>query len=666
MITYGKIYRRTSLLRLTMLLVTLLVFNNFGSGQTQSLYWTFNENSSNCAANVLTASPTNVNITGSFTYTDICATTTGTATSGSPFISVAPPGNALRNSIAEGGTEYWYFTLSGSDIVKLTNIQVYFQNKRSKINYTSSGSTGTSIQYSVDNGTNWVGSQALTLGNADEWVASTFDFSGISGITSSVMFRIRWIQSSGFGDRSCTADIDNFQVQATLCTPPAITCPPSISSFINPETGLISAYPFNETAGTTAHDFTGNKNGTLTNGPAWGAGKYSNAVYLDGSNDYVSLPAGIVSSLSGNYSISVWVYLNNNNQWSRIFDFGTGTTNYMFLTPRGSTNLVRFAIKTTTGSEQIIDGTAVLPMGGWHHVVITQAGNTGTLYVDGSSVGTNNSMTYHPSALGSTTQNYIGNSQWPDPYLNGRVDEFRIYNVALSGAQVTALYTKASNCEVAADLGSGGLGTPMVTGGCGTVTVTNDALFPLTQGSKTITWTTTDALSNTSNCTQAVTVVSSTVTFTGILADGCVSSTAYALTGGSPAGGTYSGTGVTGTNFNASVAGVGTHTITYTYTYVYPDGTPCQGTATNTIKVNSGPSASVTSQTNLTCYGVPTGEITIQASGGTGPYTFSIHNGDDGYPGSGDPSFQFQNLPAANNYKVRVKDSNGCASPAIP
>ncbi|MCX6270319.1 MAG: cohesin domain-containing protein [Bacteroidetes bacterium] len=58
-------------------------------------------------------------------------------------------------------------------------------------------------------------------------------------------------------------------------------------------------------------------------------------------------------------------------------------------------------------------------------------------------------------------------------------------------------------------------------------------------------------------------------------------STTYLLTGATPPGGTYSGAGVSGSNFNASLAGVGTHILTYTYTDVYG----CTGVATNTILV---------------------------------------------------------------------------------
>lgn len=58
---------------------------------------------------------------------------------------------------------------------------------------------------------------------------------------------------------------------------------------------------------------------------------------------------------------------------------------------------------------------------------------------------------------------------------------------------------------------------------------------------------------------------------------------AFELTGGSPAGGSYFGTGVSAGYFDPAVAGAGTHTITYTYTS--EDG--CAGFATETIEVIS-------------------------------------------------------------------------------
>ena len=48
-------------------------------------------------------------------------------------------------------------------------------------------------------------------------------------------------------------------------------------------------------------------------------------------------------------------------------------------------------------------------------------------------------MTIKPSDMGATTQNYIGRSQFADPYLDGRVDDFRVYNRALSSSEITSV-----------------------------------------------------------------------------------------------------------------------------------------------------------------------------------------------------------------------------------
>ena len=201
---------------------------------------------------------------------------------------------------------------------------------------------------------------------------------------------------------------------------------------------IFAHWKFNETSGTTAVDSIASRNGTLNAGASFTTGKFSNSVALGGGS-YVSLPTSVVSSLSGNFSIAAWVYVNANGTWARVFDFGTGTTVYMFLAPVSGGNTIRYAITTSAGAgEQQINGPA-LSAGAWHHVAVTVSGSTGILFVDGIGVGTNASMTLKPSSLGSTTLNYIGKSQFADPFFNGRVDDFRIYNVALSSAQVVSL-----------------------------------------------------------------------------------------------------------------------------------------------------------------------------------------------------------------------------------
>ncbi len=104
------------------------------------------------------------------------------------------------------------------------------------------------------------------------------------------------------------------------------------------------------------------------------------------------------------------------------------------------------------------------------------------------------------------------------------------------------------------------------------------------------------------------------VTWTNTLNDQCSNNASYTLTGGTPAGGTYSGTGVTGTNFNASVAGVGTFTLTYTYT----NANGCTSSATNTIRVRQQPAIGLTAAPLTSLLPGQTTMLTATPSASTG------------------------------------------------
>jgi hypothetical protein len=79
---------------------------------------------------------------------------------------------------------------------------------------------------------------------------------------------------------------------------------------------------------------------------------------------------------------------------------------------------------------------------GWHHVAVTIDADNDTirLYLDGVVVAENTAATLTPSDLGETTQNWLGRSQYvADGYLDGALDDFRIYSRALSGADIVEL-----------------------------------------------------------------------------------------------------------------------------------------------------------------------------------------------------------------------------------
>ena len=74
------------------------------------------------------------------------------------------------------------------------------------------------------------------------------------------------------------------------------------------------------------------------------------------------------------------------------------------------------------------------------------------------------------------------------------------------------------------------------------------------------------------------------------------------------------------------------------------------------------PVSSVTSQTNITCFAENDGTITVSASSGTGPYTFSIDNGANFLAPTGTDLRLFTGLLPNNPYRIKVKDTNGCIS----
>ncbi len=247
--------------------------------------------------------------------------------------------------------------------------------------------------------------------------------------------------ATSFADTGVAPGVTYYYVLSAVL--PAGQTPTTPEVSVSVGATLHARLPFDEGAGTTAADVTGHGwDGTLINSPAWVTGYSNNAVNLNGTSQYVSLPAGVVSNLT-DFSIAAWVNLASVSQWMRIFDFGSGTGSYMFLTPLGGSGVIRYAITTNSnGAEQRIDGASVLATGGWHHVAVTQSGGTGILYVDGVPVGSNTAMTLTPLSLGNSTQNWIGRSQWaPDPYLNAVVDEFRIYRGALSAGEVATFLT---------------------------------------------------------------------------------------------------------------------------------------------------------------------------------------------------------------------------------
>jgi len=162
-------------------------------------------------------------------------------------------------------------------------------------------------------------------------------------------------------------------------------------------------------------------------------------------------------------------------------------------------------------------------------------------------------------------------------------------NVTVNPLPIVTLSTFVDTCEnVLPFVLYGGFPTSPGIGSYSGTGVISDWFDPAMAGpgSFVITYTYSDLEGCTNFATQSVTVLASPVVTLGAFADVCIDVSPFALSGGSPLLGTYSGPGVDGFgNFDPAVAGVGTHTITYTYT----NGSGCVDFATQTITVHDLP-----------------------------------------------------------------------------
>jgi autotransporter-associated beta strand protein len=215
----------------------------------------------------------------------------------------------------------------------------------------------------------------------------------------------------------------------------------------NPTTPAIANYKF---AG-NANDSTGNFNATVSGTATYGAGPTagSQALNFDGSSTYLTLPSSLTPTTSGGTSgltsavtVDTWVKWNGGNPWQRIFDFGTGTNAYMFLTPDSSAGTMRFAITTGGGSQEEDFDTTELTTGTWVNLAVTLGGHSVILYVNGRPV-TAGQILFNPSSVftGATTiDDFIGKSQYSaDPLFSGSMSGFQIWNYALTQSQVDDL-----------------------------------------------------------------------------------------------------------------------------------------------------------------------------------------------------------------------------------
>jgi Concanavalin A-like lectin/glucanases superfamily/Bacterial Ig domain len=203
-----------------------------------------------------------------------------------------------------------------------------------------------------------------------------------------------------------------------------------------PPTGLVAAYAFDEGAGASVADRSGTGNGGSLAGPTWtAAGRFGSALNFDGVDDRVVVADANSLDLTTGMTLEAWVRPTAaGGVWRTVVAKNApGSIAYNLYANR---NTNRPAVEVNlTGRLRTTNGAAQLPLNTWSHVAATYDGANLRLFVNGTQVGT---AAFTGSLLTSTGELWIGgNSAWSE-WFAGSIDEGRVYNRALTAAQIAS------------------------------------------------------------------------------------------------------------------------------------------------------------------------------------------------------------------------------------
>jgi hypothetical protein len=168
-------------------------------------------------------------------------------------------------------------------------------------------------------------------------------------------------------------------------------------------------------------------------------------IELNGEGQFVKLPYHVGDMKE--MTFAAWVKGSSTTAWQRIFDFGNGEDEYLFLTPTNG-SAMRFEIKKD-GTVQGLNATTTLGTGTWKHVAVTIGADKVAIYIDGVANATTTEIKLRPSDI-APAMSYLGRSQFDaDPTFKGSIGDVHVYNYALSADEIAALARQKSAPQAA-------------------------------------------------------------------------------------------------------------------------------------------------------------------------------------------------------------------------
>jgi hypothetical protein len=199
-----------------------------------------------------------------------------------------------------------------------------------------------------------------------------------------------------------------------------------------PTGGLVAAYSFNEGAGTTVADATGIGNTGTISGATWNTtGKFGGSLTFNGTSNLVLINSSASLNFSSAMTLEAWVYPTaTQSGWRTVVQ---KQTDAFLLHASSNSPLSPAGGGTFNGTVSFVSNPSAIALNTWTHLAVTYDGATIRLYVNGL-------LTASQAQTGALETNAnairIGGNVPYGEYFLGRIDEVRIYNRALSLAEL--------------------------------------------------------------------------------------------------------------------------------------------------------------------------------------------------------------------------------------
>jgi hypothetical protein len=205
-------------------------------------------------------------------------------------------------------------------------------------------------------------------------------------------------------------------------------------------TNLVGAWGFNETTGTTAADSSGQNNtGTITGATHVATGKFGGALSFDGTSNWVTIADANSLDLTTGMTLEAWVQPTAIGSLWRCVILKEQPGSLIYALYAGDST-GRPAMDVFTTADIGFSGPTALGLNAWIHLAATYDGTTQRLYVNGVQVATKATTGAIKTSTGALRIG--GDASWPDEWFAGLIDEVRVYNKALTAAEIQADMTK--------------------------------------------------------------------------------------------------------------------------------------------------------------------------------------------------------------------------------